>query len=288
MASTKKQSRRQVPFGGHQLAEYALGAALIGVGLHLSGRPAVALVVGGGLIGALAIITKGPLAAVRLLPKRVHLYLDLVLALGLALSPALYLHNLQVVPIILTEAVAVVLVRMSITTEIVPRPAPERGVAPSAAASAGCEPCESCESAEVDSRLRRRCRSCRDGRPSHRICGRQGARLRCSVGCGARPRAGHRPCPPARARGSRGAARAWGGAARTRATWGARTRATWGARTRATWGARTRATWATRTRATWATRTRLRLALTGLEHRLAVAPGAWLLSRLVGTRMPGC
>src|SRR5271166_360837 len=137
MASTKKQSRRQVPFGGHQLAEYALGAALIGVGLHLSGRPAVALVVGGGLIGALAIITKGPLAAVRLLPKRVHLYLDLVLALGLALSPALYLHNLQVVPIILTEAVAVVLVRMSITTEIVPRPAPERGVAPSAAARLG-------------------------------------------------------------------------------------------------------------------------------------------------------
>lgn len=130
-------SRRQVPFGGHQLAEYALAAALIGVGLHLSGRPAAVLVVGGGLVGLLALLTKGPLAAVRFLPKRVHLYLDLVLAVGFAFSPALSPHNLQVVPIILCEAVAVLLVRMSITTQIVPPPPAERGATPSTAARLG-------------------------------------------------------------------------------------------------------------------------------------------------------
>src|SRR5271165_712775 len=119
-------SRRQVPFGGHQLAEYVLAAALIAVGVHLTGRPAICLMVGGALLGGLALVSKGPLAGVKLLPKRLHLYLDLVLAVGFALSPLLYVHDLQVLPILLTEAVAVLLVRMSVTTEIVPRPRPER------------------------------------------------------------------------------------------------------------------------------------------------------------------
>jgi hypothetical protein len=130
-------SRRQVPFGGHQLAEYALAAALVGVGIHLSGRPAVVLIVGGVVIGALSLVSKGPLAAARLLSKRLHLYLDLLVAAGFALSPLAYLHNLQIIPIILCEAVAFLLVRMSITTEIVPRPRPERTGPPSRAARLG-------------------------------------------------------------------------------------------------------------------------------------------------------
>jgi hypothetical protein len=44
MASTGS-SRRKVPFGGHQLAEYTLAAAFVGLGIHLSGRPAVVLLV---------------------------------------------------------------------------------------------------------------------------------------------------------------------------------------------------------------------------------------------------
>ena len=115
-------SRRQVPFGGHQLAEYALAAALIVVGLHLGGRPAVILAVAGAVIGVFAFISQGPLAALRIIPRRVHVYLDLVLAAGFAASPLLYLHNLQIIPIVLSEAVAVLLVRMSFTTEIVARP----------------------------------------------------------------------------------------------------------------------------------------------------------------------
>jgi hypothetical protein len=120
MASTGS-SRRQVPFGGHQLAEYALAAALVVVGLHLGGRPAVVLVVAGAVIGAFALVSKGPLAALRIIPRRLHVYLDLVLAAGFAASPLLYLHNLQIIPIVLSEAIAVLLVRMSLTTEIVPR-----------------------------------------------------------------------------------------------------------------------------------------------------------------------
>jgi hypothetical protein len=125
MASTGS-SRRQVPFGGHQLAEYALAAALVVVGVHMGGRPAVVLMVAGAVVGAFAFVTKGPLAALRIIPRRLHVYLDLVLAAGFAVSPLLYLHDLQVIAVVLSEAVAVLLVRMSLTTEIVPRPRPSR------------------------------------------------------------------------------------------------------------------------------------------------------------------
>jgi hypothetical protein len=129
-------SRRQVPFGGHQLAEYALAAALVVVGVHLGGRPAVVLAVAGAVIGGFAFVSKGPLAALRIIPRRLHVYLDLVLAAGFAASPLLYLHDLQLIPIVLSEAVAVLLVRMSFTTEIVPRPRPSRRAASAGVANA--------------------------------------------------------------------------------------------------------------------------------------------------------
>ena len=135
--ASPESSRRQVPFGGHQLAEYTIAAALFGVGIHVSGRPEFVLIAGGGVIGALAFVTKGPLAAVKLLPKRLHLSLDLVVAALFAISPLLYLHDLQIIPIILCEAVAFLLVRMSFTTEIVPRPHPERTGTPSRTARLG-------------------------------------------------------------------------------------------------------------------------------------------------------
>jgi len=129
-------SRRQVPFGGHQLAEYALAAALVVVGVHLGGRPAVVLAVAGAVVGAFTFVSKGPLAALRIIPRRLHVYLDLVLAAGFAVSPLLYLHDLQIIPIVLSEAIAVLLVRMSLTTEIVPRPRASRHPAPAGAANA--------------------------------------------------------------------------------------------------------------------------------------------------------
>jgi hypothetical protein len=95
----------------------------------MGGRPAVVLVVGGAVVGAFAFVTKGPLAALRVIPKRLHIYLDLVLAAAFAVSPLLYMHDLQIIAIVLSEAVAVLLVRMSLTTEIVPRPRPNRRAA---------------------------------------------------------------------------------------------------------------------------------------------------------------
>jgi hypothetical protein len=120
-------ARRRVAFGGHQAAEYALAAALAVVGLHLSGRSELVLVVAGGVLAFSAIVSKGPLAAWRVVPRRLHLYLDLPIAACFALSPLLYLPGYPLIPIVISEAVAVVLVRMSLTTEFVPRPRPERG-----------------------------------------------------------------------------------------------------------------------------------------------------------------
>ncbi len=135
--AAREGPRRQVPFGGHQIAEYAVAAALVAVGIHLNGRPAAVLVVGGVVLVALALVSKGPLAAARVVPRRLHLSLDLVVALAFALSPLLYLHDLQVIPVILTEAVALLLVRMSLTTEIVPQPRPDKGSSGSSAARLG-------------------------------------------------------------------------------------------------------------------------------------------------------
>ena len=85
---------------------------------------------------AFTFVSKGPLAALRIIPRRLHVYLDLVLAAGFAVSPLLYLHDLQIIPIVLSEAIAVLLVRMSLTTEIVPRPRASRHPAPARAANA--------------------------------------------------------------------------------------------------------------------------------------------------------
>lgn len=119
-------SRRHVPFWGHQLAEYALAAALIVVGLHVTGRTELVLALSGAGLAVLTAITKGPLAALRIVPKRLHLVIDLVLAASFFAAPLYYLPSIPPIPIIISEAVAVVMVRMSFTTELVPAPRPPR------------------------------------------------------------------------------------------------------------------------------------------------------------------
>jgi hypothetical protein len=136
MASSRLP-RRNVPFGGHQIAEYALAAALVVVGGHLTGRPELVLIVSGGLLALLAVVSKGPLAAWRFLPRKLHVFLDIVLAVCFALSPVLYLPGFPLMPIIISEAVAIVLVRMSFTTELVPRPRPARDATGAAATATG-------------------------------------------------------------------------------------------------------------------------------------------------------
>ncbi|MGD1012370.1 MAG: hypothetical protein ABR925_07565 [Acidimicrobiales bacterium] len=115
-------ARRRVPFGGHQVAEYALATALLGGAFNVSGRPGLLLLIGGLALALRALLSRGPLSVLKIVPRALHLWGDLLLAVAFALSPLLYMHDLQPVPIILSEAVAVVLVRMSLTTEVVPRP----------------------------------------------------------------------------------------------------------------------------------------------------------------------
>ncbi|MEI2704597.1 MAG: hypothetical protein V9E89_04865 [Ilumatobacteraceae bacterium] len=65
------------PFWMHQLVEYLLGGAVVASGLQ-SPTPAVPSVVGAVLM-LHAAITIGPLAAFRVLPRRIHRITDLVL-----------------------------------------------------------------------------------------------------------------------------------------------------------------------------------------------------------------
>lgn len=65
------------PFWMHQLVEYLLGGAVVATGLQ-SPTPAVPSVVGAVLM-LHAAITIGPLAAFRVLPRRIHRITDLVL-----------------------------------------------------------------------------------------------------------------------------------------------------------------------------------------------------------------
>jgi hypothetical protein len=139
MASVES-SRRHASFGAHQVAEYALAVALVVVGLHMTGRTELVLVAQSGVLVLLSIVRKGSLAAWKIIPRRVHLVIDLVLAACFALSPVLYLPGFPVIPIVISEAVAVVLVRMSLTTEIVSSPRPDRGASRSQGARGGRAP----------------------------------------------------------------------------------------------------------------------------------------------------
>ena len=135
-----ESSRRHATFLAHQVAEYALAVALVVVGLHMTGRTELVLVASGGVLVLLSVMSKGSLAAWKIIPRRVHLVIDLVLAVCFALSPVLYLPGYPAIPIVISEAVAVVLVRMSLATEIVPSPRPEKGVPREQAAPARPSP----------------------------------------------------------------------------------------------------------------------------------------------------
>ena len=64
------------PFWMHQVVEYILGGAMIAAGLQ-SPTPLVPSVVGG-VIMLNAAITSGPLSAFRVLDRRVHRVIDIV------------------------------------------------------------------------------------------------------------------------------------------------------------------------------------------------------------------
>jgi hypothetical protein len=78
---------------------------------------------------ALAMLSRGPLGAIRILGPRLHRVLDLVLVAGLVASPIIVARavshaDLDTTGIIIVEALAVVLLRMATRTHYVPVPRP--------------------------------------------------------------------------------------------------------------------------------------------------------------------
>jgi hypothetical protein len=69
-----------------------------------------------------AILSRGPLGLVRLLGPRLHQALDLVLVVGLAVSPIFARSDLDVAGVIIAEALAIVLLRLAFRTRYVPAP----------------------------------------------------------------------------------------------------------------------------------------------------------------------
>lgn len=124
------RARRSVPFVYHEVAEYVVAAALLAVGIHVSGGTQLLLLTVGAAMFVLGALTSGRLGAVELISRRVHHLGDLVLAGLLALSPAVLYHHLHLAGSVAAEAVALVLLRIERSTRYIdpPRSRPGRSV----------------------------------------------------------------------------------------------------------------------------------------------------------------
>ncbi|MDA8296034.1 MAG: hypothetical protein M0004_05500 [Actinomycetota bacterium] len=109
-------SRRRVAFFGHTVAEYVIAAALVVSGFHANGPIADELIAAGVLLVVLNAVTRGPLGALRLLSRRAHHVADGVVILALALGPLAELGHLHVLGLLVSEVVALVLLRIERTT----------------------------------------------------------------------------------------------------------------------------------------------------------------------------
>jgi hypothetical protein len=109
-------SKRIIPFAVHEASEYVLGAGLVVVGAHVSGHMSLALYATGGAWCLLGVLSKGRLGVFRLLGRRSHALLDLLLVLALALSPVAFRHGLDWLGVGVGEAVALILARISLWT----------------------------------------------------------------------------------------------------------------------------------------------------------------------------
>ncbi len=117
---------RFIPYPAHELAEYILGAGLIVLGFHSSGRMSYVLEGSGGLWVLLGLLTRARLAIVKVIGRRLHEVLDLLLAAALALSPIEVRHHLDWIAVGVAEAVALIFVRMTLwTVREVPAVAPD-------------------------------------------------------------------------------------------------------------------------------------------------------------------
>jgi hypothetical protein len=142
----------RVPFWLHQLVELLLGLLLLVEGAR-TGEHTVVLVSMGAVLLLLALCSEGALGAWPWIGRRVHRGLDLVVAVGLAVSPLL-LGLDRVLAIVVLEAAALAMAWLAFRTDWrpprpAPKVAPKAGPPPSRKPAPAAEP-EPAPSAPVD------------------------------------------------------------------------------------------------------------------------------------------
>jgi hypothetical protein len=113
--------RRTLPFALHQLIEVVLGIALVALSIHVS-HPQL-LVVTGFVFVLLALCSDGRLGVFRLIPVRVHAWLDVVVAVAAAIAPVFPPLRPDITGIVAIELAALAWLRISTLTRYRP-PAP--------------------------------------------------------------------------------------------------------------------------------------------------------------------
>ncbi len=123
----------RVPFWLHQLVELLLGLLLLVEGAR-TGEHTVVLVSMGAVLLLLALCSDGALGAWPWIGRRIHRVLDLVVAVGLAVSPVL-LDLDRVLAIVILETAALAMAWLAVRTDwrsrgrapkAAPKPAPKR------------------------------------------------------------------------------------------------------------------------------------------------------------------
>jgi hypothetical protein len=99
-----------------------LASALAITAIHISGRAELTMLAGAVVLAGLAAITKGPLAAFRVLAPRAHRVLEVVVGAVLVLSPLASLRHPSPVGIGLLELSGLVLLRLAYVGIRPPRP----------------------------------------------------------------------------------------------------------------------------------------------------------------------
>lgn len=100
----------------HQGIEYLLALIFGEMALHVNGPMAKVLLGGATTMAALAVLSKGPLGALRLLPPVLHRGADWALAAGLAVSPLVVRHHLDPFGLLAVELAAGAQAWLAVTT----------------------------------------------------------------------------------------------------------------------------------------------------------------------------
>ncbi len=104
--------------------------------LHVRGLMGQVLLAAAAYLVTVALLSRGPLGLVHIVAPRLHQALDLVLVIGLAVSPIIARNDLDMAGVIVAEALAIVLLRVAVRTRYVPATTPAVTGAPATQARA--------------------------------------------------------------------------------------------------------------------------------------------------------